>query len=344
MEDNLLIDRDFFLSVEEKQFKSRIESILIKIDSKFEELSLNNTIADEKIIFDHFKEIERLVDIKREEFKESIDNFCLILIDRIKESLRKYRVSYREDFNQFIKSHSLYKSQSSKILETIFCDPYIPEGYLQTIQQKYDNVFFEIHNKLCEFDDLHKKLTLTNSFHSNITSIETLFDRLVLTDHSSLDPFYESQILTTIALKYELKKLCEFSLDQQWKLLFRSSRDGFDSLKFHANDDHTNTIAIIKVKDAPCIFGGFANVTWCSNTYKLDHQSFIFSLINQSNISVKLKPKPSHVRFAVSTFSHNGPSFGLDDINTFFRSNGECYCTTDLGRTFSHKVTYVKIR
>jgi hypothetical protein len=134
MEDNLLIDRDFFLSVEEKQFKSRIESILIKIDSKFEELSLNNTIADEKIIFDHFKEIERLVDKKREEFKESIDNFCLILIDRIKESLRKYRVSYREDFNQFIKSHSLYKSQSSKILETIFCDPYIPEGYLQTIQ------------------------------------------------------------------------------------------------------------------------------------------------------------------------------------------------------------------
>jgi hypothetical protein len=33
----------------------------------------------------------------------------------------------------------------------------------------------------------------------------------------------------------------------------------------------------------------------------------------------------------VSTFSHTGPSF-------LPWSNGECYCTTDLGRTFSHPI------
>lgn len=336
--DIMLIDRHFFLSDEEKNYKEIIKNILTQIDSSFEELSFYKIIADEVLIFDHFKEIERQVNLKREEFKESVDNFYLKLIDHIKNFSKSYRDSFRADFDKFKLLFSLKENQSKDILESIFSDPYIPDGFLQRIKDKYISLFYEIQKKIHDFKILMpQKLNKTNSLVSrSITDLEVLFDRLTLTEFSNLDPFNESEILTTIALKYDLNKLCEFSLDQKWKLLYRGSRDGFKPNNFHYKcDNYSHTLTIFKTSNAPYIFGGFASVSWdCSNTYKTDNESFIFSLENQENFPLKLKPNFKFVGYEVSCFELYGPSFGIDDI--YYSGYANRMCLTEVGATFSH--------
>jgi hypothetical protein len=90
------------------------------------------------------------------------------------------------------------------------------------------------------------------------------------------------------------------------------------------------------VNNASCIFGGFASVAWDkTNKYKTDQNSFIFSLRNKINLSLKLIPLPNKVIYAVSCFEFNGPSFGLDDI--YFGGNVDRNCFSQVGFTFSHK-------
>ncbi len=336
--DIMLIDRHFFLSDEEKRYKEIIKNILTHIDCSFEELSFYKTIADEVLIYDHFDELERQVDLKREEFKESIDNFCLKLIDHIKNFSKSYRDSFRADFDKFKMLFSLRENQCDDILESIFSDPYIPDGYLHLIKDKYISLFYEIQKKIYNFKILiPQKLNKTNSLVScSTTNIEALFDRLTLTEFSSSDPFNESEILTTIDLKYDLNKLCEFSLDQTWKLLYRGSRDGFKPYNFHKKcDNYGHTLTVFKVSNSPFIFGGFATVSWdSSNTHKSDQESFIFSLENQENFPLKLKPNSKIFGYEVSCFELDGPSFGIDDIS--YSGYGHRICVTEVGTTFSH--------
>ena len=56
-----------------------------------------------------------------------------------------------------------------------------------------------------------------------------------------------SQILKGEQQCLELLKLCEFSPNEKWSLLYRGTRDGFDSNDFHSKcDGHSNTLTILK--------------------------------------------------------------------------------------------------
>jgi hypothetical protein len=58
---------------------------------------------------------------------------------------------------------------------------------------------------------------------------------------------FESQILTDLQQSIELIDLCEFSPNDKWSLLYRGTRDGFDSNDFHSRcDGHANTLTILK--------------------------------------------------------------------------------------------------
>lgn len=78
-------------------------------------------------------------------------------------------------------------------------------------------------------------------------------------------------------------RLCEFDLDSKWKLLYRASRDGFNSKDFHRTCDGVPyTLAVIKVASSGNIFGGFTSRYWTSEKRSIkDSHAFIFSLVNE---------------------------------------------------------------
>src|ERR1051325_10301938 len=72
----------------------------------------------------------------------------------------------------------------------------------------------------------------------------------------------------------------------EFKLLFRGTRDGFMSRKFHEIcDNQSHTVTFAKVKDSNEILGGYNPMTWKSdNSYETTKDSFIFSFKNSDGI------------------------------------------------------------
>ena len=104
--------------------------------------------------------------------------------------------------------------------------------------------------------------------------------------------------------------MCEFSLKDKWKLLYKGTRDGFGAANFHSKcDGHSNTLTIIKAHSTSFIFGGFTSINWdSSGQYKTDPNAFLFSLTNKNN-------QPSKMRQIKTTYSiycnsGYGPTFG----------------------------------
>jgi len=71
---------------------------------------------------------------------------------------------------------------------------------------------------------------------------------------------------------------------------YRASQDGFKAKDFHSKcDKQPNTLIIIKSEHGN-IFGGYTEKDWTPNKYrKYDENSFIFSLINEYKMPLKLK-------------------------------------------------------
>lgn len=77
--------------------------------------------------------------------------------------------------------------------------------------------------------------------------------------------FLESEILTNEEHKRVLKDWLS-PLQGKWRLLFRASRDGFESETFHSNCDNLGPTVTI-VKSGNNIFGGFTDVSWTRSKF-----------------------------------------------------------------------------
>jgi hypothetical protein len=91
--------------------------------------------------------------------------------------------------------------------------------------------------------------------------------------------------------------------NKTYRLLYRGSRDGFDSVHFHANvDGHSNTVTIIETTKG-FIFGGFMKCVWdSSNSWKADdsQKSFLFTMKNPHSIPArKLSLTPNMKQYAM---------------------------------------------
>jgi len=93
-----------------------------------------------------------------------------------------------------------------------------------------------------------------------------------------------SKILNTDESIGSFIRVCEFSADLNWRLLYRASEDGFSSEMFHSKcDGLPNTLTLIRSKNENT-FGGFTSVPWdTSGKYYSDKNAFIFSLTNKDN-------------------------------------------------------------
>ena len=119
-----------------------------------------------------------------------------------------------------------------------------------------------------------------------------------------------------------MNKLCAFSSEKKWQLLYRATRDGFSGEDFHSNcDGFTNTLTIIKSTNGN-IFGGFAEKAWNSSGYigyVVDPKAYIFSLVNKENNP--FRAQCSRGQSAIYCKASLGPTFGRNEIRISSNSN-----------------------
>ena len=94
------------------------------------------------------------------------------------------------------------------------------------------------------------------------------------------------------------------------ELLFRKSRDGSTPNDFHSKCDNKGiTITFIETNKG-YKFGGYTETPWdCSNQYKTDKSTFIFSF----NYKEKYRAK-NYNNFTLACDKNSGPRIGNDDI------------------------------
>lgn len=117
---------------------------------------------------------------------------------------------------------------------------------------------------------------------------------------------------------YFLTNLCEFPKNQEWKILYRASENGFSTKTFHQKcDNKPKTLTIIRSANGN-IFGGYTDAMWDeTNQFKTDPNAFLFSLKNKDNRPIKLKIGAGREQYAIRSCSNYGPSFGNGDGRGF---------------------------
>ena len=122
-------------------------------------------------------------------------------------------------------------------------------------------------------------------------------------------------------------------------LLYRASRDGWDSSDFHAKcDNKGETLTLVKCTDG-YVFGGYASVSWKSGSGSSQSApgSFLFSLHGPSREGpVKLHLKDPNDGCAMQCHISYGPTFGRKEPDFHLSSNAN-NCTrshTSLGNTY----------
>ncbi|EGG19890.1 hypothetical protein DFA_06994 [Cavenderia fasciculata] len=142
---------------------------------------------------------------------------------------------------------------------------------------------------------------------------------------------------------------------QNYTLLYKGSRDGFDSPAFHrCCNGKGKTITLIKAHDGN-VFGGYNSQDWNLNgSYYGDSSCFIFTIVNKQGLA-PTRYLGRQMGFGVYQYvrgsAHAGPIFGVSDIvvsgnpttptNTigFPRSYTD---TTGLGsQTFTSSTTFI---
>ncbi|CAB4432693.1 unnamed protein product [Rhizophagus irregularis] len=114
-----------------------------------------------------------------------------------------------------------------------------------------------------------------------------------------------------------------------FKLLYRSSQDGVDTLSFHKNCDNKGaTIWVAKIKNSTQIIGGY-NPLNGKAVWKTTTNSFIFNFINGKNISTAKVGYVNKQGTAVFCHGNFGPTMGnlhcyLNAWSNFDR-NGDRY-------------------
>jgi hypothetical protein len=202
------------------------------------------------------------------------------------------------------------------------------------MQRQQEQAIKELRMKLDEQSQVKDNLTRMNEFIPNLSFSQDLFGQLHLNEYSGND-LLKSQILSGNQ-PTELIKLCEFSFNDKWSLLYLGTRDGFGAVDFHAKcDDHSNTLTILKAKVSSYIFGGFASITWeSSGGFKSDPNAFLFSLTNRDNKRCKMKQ--INTNQSIYCFSDCGPVFGYNDFYICDFANTTVDSGSELGNSYQH--------
>ena len=338
--DNLLrriLSGEWYLSSEEKSLKQKIEESLRVFYQMFEQFKLNKNALDLKC-HSHFEELRRQIDLHREILKAKIDEIYIEMIEKTKEFQASYLKSIGEKYEaslNFFNAKTL--GEDLKELEDTFRNPKLLIESIREAQIKQEEAVLRLKLNLNELRKVKKHLETFNDFKANLCFNQESFGSFNLNEFFKDDSF-ESEILTS-KLKMDLMKLCGIMPNEKWSLLYRASRDGFDSKDFHSKcDGHANTLTIVRVKGKAFLFGGFTSATWdCSEKYKSDSNAFLFSLTNKENKPCQMKITSHRSRSAIFCSAAYGPTFGgASDIYIASNANLTAASCSNLGDTYRH--------
>ena len=190
-------------------------------------------------------------------------------------------------------------------------------------------------------NQIKEDLKSSNKFEPNLAFEKNNFGQLNLSEYSSFEPFKSNILKGQQPLK--LIKLCEFDLQDTFKLLYRASEHGFDANNFHSKcDGKANTLTIFKASECSFIFGGFTSATWIgSGQWKSDPNAFLFSLTNKDNQPCKMNIDPNQHQYAIYGQFGFGPSFGVNyghgnDIFIASNANANSDSLSNLGSSYKH--------
>jgi hypothetical protein len=123
------------------------------------------------------------------------------------------------------------------------------------------------------------------------------------------------------------------NIPYNFKLLYRSSRDGNAVSAFHEKCDNQGaTIVIVKIKNSNQIVGGYNPLNWdLSNSWKSTYDSFIYSFANKDNLqSAKVGYNNDDKYSIFGGYINYGPLFGVGhDLgfrdNKWYRNKSRSY-------------------
>jgi hypothetical protein len=338
-----LIESQSYLSEQEICLKQELEEMTRKFFEFYDEFHQKKTKLESNV-FEHFQEMRFQIDEHRERLKVRIDEIALAMIDETKKNEKLYLSSLLqelllEDSSSFHVSKSL--ENELNVIEGTFRNPNLLIASIQEMQQKQEESLNEIQSKLNEMTKFKEDLKATNEFKPNKSSFDqketSLFGTIKLNGCWLNMNSFKSKILTDERQMSELIKLCEFSQNDKWSLLYRASRDGFRSRDFHSKcDGNSSTLTILKAKHSSYIIGGFTTVSWDSTSqWKSDPNAFIFSLTNKDNQPVQMRINSNRHKFAIFCHSDDGPTF-VGGICISNKANTTTDGYSNLGYSYTH--------
>ena len=142
---------------------------------------------------------------------------------------------------------------------------------------------------------------------------------------------FENSTILTQEESVDLVNL--INMNKNWTLIYQSSVDGLDPIKFHSKCDDVKNVLVITKSINSNVFGGYTSVGWTSQygIWPYDSSAFLFSLKNKYNKSVKLNvTRPEN---AVFSYYNYGPVFGSGyDLILSNRQDSYSYC--NLGNSY----------
>jgi len=224
------------------------------------------------------------VQLKAEEVMQLVNDLSSKIIEEIDE-YEKERIEYNKEnskslstFNNIIKELESFHTINTQYLKQYEVDDAILINSIGDAKNLIKKVEFEIEN----LKDV--------IFNRSILKFEKNNDKVgkSILGSTKLEHMIDSLIILNRSQMKELMSLCQFTADQNWDLIYRASRDGFEASSFHSKcDDKPNTLVINGIAcsflDGP-IFGGISGKRDIFISGKSNLKSTSYSKLGQSFI------------------------------------------------------------
>ena len=157
-----------------------------------------------------------------------------------------------------------------------------------------------------------------------------------LEEQRRINPYFSSGSLVDKDQQTKLNELYG-KKDQQWSLIYKASRDGFDAAAFHTKCNNQGpTMTIIQSKNN-YLFGGYTMIPWSSNPgWMQDGTAFLYTLTNPHNIPcTKYSLNAAYIAQTVFHDDRFGPVFGAgNDLVVAGGSNANYSSRTNFPNTY----------
>ena len=311
---NEIINLNLHLNSKEKEANKTINTI----EQSINEFSTVNNNPNE-FIFGYVSEVREKINLEKDRLVTKIQLIAREMLDKLKiyEQKCKENMAELNELTEENKKHLDDLERRCAMWKDDLRRPNKNQELLDSLLEQLSLALRENEIKRIEYKNL---LLLEYGCYFNPGNFEInqdLFGEFKLdetvniasTERSKDFGLYHSNILTPNQA-LDLIRLCGFSNQDNFRLIYRATEDGFNSHDFHKKCDYVaNTLTIVKVKDSHYIFGGYTQVPWdSSNQFRCDNNAFIFSLINGQNKPIRINVEFDHS--AIYCGASSGPSFG----------------------------------